>query len=249
MSKNLKNITLLILMLIVSLSFLLVCTTGCIRVGFVGSGNVVSEEREVSGFDEISVSTGINLFVEQTGQETLLVEAEDNILPKIESQVKNGTLLIRIKPMSFGGLNATEPINCYVTVEDISNIDASSGSNVNTDLLKSDELIIDMSSGSNGYFEIDVDYLDLDISSGSKVEISGDADHQNADISSGSQYDAGDLISKEAIIDVSSGSRAEINVTEDLEVDISSGSSVKYIGSPEVKTDISSGGSLESIPE
>jgi len=249
MGKGLKNTFIMVLMIIISLSFLLVCTTSCIRVGFVGSGNVVTEDREVSGFDEISVSTGINLFVEQTGEESLLLEAEDNILPKVESQVKNNTLVIRIKPMSFGGINTREPINCYVTVKEIKDIDVSSGSNVSTDILKSEELAIDMSSGSNGYFEVELEDLDVDLSSGSKLEISGNTEYQHADISSGSEYDATDLLSKKAIIDVSSGSNAKINVSDDLEVDISSGSSVKYIGSPEVKTDISSGGSLESMSE
>lgn len=248
MEKNFKK-TVLMTAIMAVITMMLISLPSCIRIGLVGSGNVVQEQRDVGAFDSISVSTGLNLFIEQTGTESLMIEAEDNILPKIESRVRNNTLEIKIAPLSLGGINARAPINCYVTVRDIKQIDVSSGASLETDLLVSKDLLLDLSSGSEGYLEIDVENLEVDLSSGSSMEISGNAIAQYADISSGSDYDAQDLKSEEATIDASSGSIAKINVSKRLDTDISSGSIVRYSGSPEVITDISSGGSLESISE
>lgn len=57
-----------------------------------GSGNVVSEGRDVSGFDEIVVMVSGNVVVTVTGTESLTIEAEDNILPLLTTEVRGGRL-------------------------------------------------------------------------------------------------------------------------------------------------------------
>ncbi|HZD61139.1 MAG TPA: hypothetical protein VE439_11905, partial [Anaerolineae bacterium] len=44
--------------------------------GVTGSGNVTTESREVSGFNEISLSGRGNLIIEQGNEESLRIEAE-----------------------------------------------------------------------------------------------------------------------------------------------------------------------------
>jgi hypothetical protein len=55
-----------------------------------GSGNVITESRDVAGFNEIAlggIGTGI---VTQGDEEALTIEAEDNLLPPIGSEVREG---------------------------------------------------------------------------------------------------------------------------------------------------------------
>ena len=70
---------------IISIALVTVITfTSCIRItGFTGSGNTANQEREVSGIKSVSVSSGMNLYIEQTGSESLRIEAQDNVIPKI----------------------------------------------------------------------------------------------------------------------------------------------------------------------
>src|SRR6185295_3610097 len=62
-----------------------------------GSGNVISQTREVSGFDAINVSYPAEVLIKQGSAESLKIEAEDNLLPNLKTQVKNGTLEIFYK--------------------------------------------------------------------------------------------------------------------------------------------------------
>lgn len=65
---------------------------GC--AGGQGSGNVTNETRDVSSFSEVALHGTGNLTIKQTGSESLTIEAEDNVLPHIQTDVKNNRLTI-----------------------------------------------------------------------------------------------------------------------------------------------------------
>ncbi len=226
--------------------------SSCIRItGFSGSGNLATRERNISGIRSVSVSAGMNLYIEQSGYESLRIEAEDNVIPKILTEVKNGHLEIKYKPwiFGFGGINVTSPVNIYLTIADIDAIKASSGSYLESGMISTESLKLSLASGASGEVEIQVSKLIVDLSSGSNLKIGGTAQTQEADLSSGVKYDAYGLKSTQAKLDVSSGAVADINVSERLDVDISSGATVRYIGTPKIISDISSGGNLKNVSE
>lgn len=238
----------LVVAVVLAVILVLLVSTSCIRIiGFTGSGNVITEERAVSDFDSISVNAGINLFIEQGTDEALTIEAEDNVIPRISTDVVNGKLEIRFRSVTLGGMNLRSPVNVYVTAVGLDSIEVSSGADVETGELNTGKLAIDLSSGSSADVIVDAGDLDIALSSGSNLKIEGKATNQEVDLSSGVKYDAEELESKTAIIDVSSGSEALVWVTDKLDVSISSGGSVRYKGSPEIISDISSGGSIQSF--
>ena len=54
-----------------------------------GSGNVTSESRNVSNFNEVELQGIGNLTVQQTGSESLTIEAEENIIPYLKTEVQD----------------------------------------------------------------------------------------------------------------------------------------------------------------
>jgi hypothetical protein len=234
--------------IIITAAAILVMATSCIRfTGISGSGNVISEERKVESFNSISVSAGLNLFIKQDGSETLKIEAEDNIVPLIITEVKNGKLEIHYKQFLSLGFTATRPVNIYVTVKELNEIKASSGASVKTEEINSGDIKVSLSSGASGTLIVKSASIDANASSGTLIRISGKTDSQNIRLSSGGSYDALDLISKSAVADVSSGASAKINASDKLDVNISSGGIVQYKGTPKVSSNISSGGILKNI--
>ncbi|MBN1298338.1 MAG: DUF2807 domain-containing protein [Actinobacteria bacterium] len=242
-----KSLSTFLIIIVLLLSAMI--SVSCIKItGLKGSGNIESQDRSVSGFDSVSVSSGISLYIEQSGTESLLIEAEDNVLSRIITEVKNEELIIRYKPwiFSFGGINVTEPVKVYLGVKNIESIKVSSGSSFYSSSISAESIDISLSSGSNGEATIDVKELKASISSGSKLIINGKAQNQDISLSSGVAYKAYGLKSDNARLDASSGSVAEINVSKSLDVNVSSGAEVNYKGTPQVISDISSGGSLNN---
>ena len=59
-----------------------------------GSGNIITEERYVSGFDRLTLSGFGEVSVEQGATESLTVCTDDNIMPYVQTEVKNNTLIL-----------------------------------------------------------------------------------------------------------------------------------------------------------
>ena len=62
-----------------------------------GNGNSKKESREVKNFTGISVSGSMNVELDYGKGNALTVEADDNLLPYIETVVKDGMLVIKSK--------------------------------------------------------------------------------------------------------------------------------------------------------
>jgi hypothetical protein len=110
---------------LVGLASLACSLVGCTFVH--GSGRVGEEARRVSDLAGVSLAMPGDLRIELGDEESLRVEAEDNLLPYIETVVENGTLKIRT-PLGVI-LHPTEPIHLYLTAKQLDAL-AVSGSGV-----------------------------------------------------------------------------------------------------------------------
>ncbi len=186
-----------------------------------GSDNVTSETRNVSGFDEVELRGIGNLSIRQTGTESLTVEAEEDVLPKIRTEVVDNRLIIGSEPNT--SIQTSEPINYELTVKDLRAVKLSGSGDVEAQ-------------------DINTDKLSTIISGSGAVETSGSADSQEVDISGSGEYRAEDLRSKEAKIDVSGSGSAIVNASETLDAKVSGSGAVEYIGGPTVEKDVSGAG-------
>ena len=120
------------------------------NISVKGSGNVISEDRDISGFSKIYISGSGNLFIEQGSEESMTIEAEDNIIPLIITEVSGDTLTIRLKKGT--NLSITKEINYYLSLKDLSAVSKSGSANISCPGLDTDSLTV-KNSGS-GDFEI-----------------------------------------------------------------------------------------------
>ena len=79
----------------VFLIFLAVAAPGCItNTHGTGSGNVINQTRSIPGSEQVSLDGTGYVLVIQGNQESLTMEAEDNIIPHIVSSVKGNMLAV-----------------------------------------------------------------------------------------------------------------------------------------------------------
>jgi len=206
-----------------------------------------TETRNLKDFNSIKVSTGIDLYLRMGETEEVKVVADDEIIDKIITEVNDETLNIYMKQNNgWNNWGTTKPRKVYVSVKELVELTASSGSDVNSEsTLNGENLKVKASSGSDVNLDIHYKNFTLNTSSGSDAKISGKTKNFEAEASSGSDIKAQDLESVICKINVSSGSDAIVNVTEELYAKASSGGDVRYYGNPQIK-DIneSSGGDV-----
>jgi len=225
---------------------LLFTTTSCFVDGVIGiKGNrkVVSEERSIrSDFDVINVQQGINLYVTQGKPTDIRVEADENILDLLITEVKNNELNIYFEK----NVHQAKARNVYLTTENISKIKASSGSSVKSEnTIQATSLNLDSSSGSSIKIHANANEITSESSSGSTITIMGKSQTLSANASSGSSINAQELKTVNAKTATSSGASIDVFVTGKLTAKASSGGDIDYEGNPsEVDKETSAGGSV-----
>jgi hypothetical protein len=209
------------------------------------AGSEKTEDRKLSGFSSVKVSSGIDLFLSMGDAESVKVVADEDIIDNVKTEVENGTLKIYMKFKGFN-LNWNRTHKVYVALKSLENLDASSGTDVIAEnVMKGNRIKISASSGSDVKLKLEYDDIQIDSSSGSDAELTGTCNTLKASSSSGSNITAPDLKSKKCHVSASSGADAVVYVSEELEADASSGGDVRYLGIPRSKNiNESSGGDV-----
>jgi hypothetical protein len=215
-----------------------------------GSGNVVGEEREVDDFDHISL-TGIGRVVLSQGERTsLTVRTDDNLLPYIGTEVRNGILVLGFSDQARGKSLDPSELAFHLQVREISRLDLSGAGSVEASALDTDRLRIDLSgAGSITVESLMAEELVVRLSGVGNLEVAGEVSSQDADLSGLGAYQAAHLRSERAIVEVSGAGAATVWATESLDVRISGAASVEYYGRPSVTQDVSLVGRLVSRGE
>ena len=206
-----------------------------------GNGTIATETRRISEeFTQVSASEGLMVYVTQEKEFKIKVEADENIIDLIGTDIRDGKLRIHAKK-NIG--RATK--NIYVSLPDVALLKSTSGAHLKTmNSIVSDRLEIDGNSGAILVAEIDVDDLEIDANSGANLEITGNATSTDIDVSSGGNIDAKDLNSKYCKADASSGGNVSINVSKSLVADASSGGNITYSGDASVESKKNFSGSI-----
>jgi hypothetical protein len=215
-----------------------------------GSSRSVTEIRQVSGIRRVSLDNQGDLSIMLGDTESLVVEAEDNLMPYIITDVRDGELRIYNEGRQW--FRNREPIRYFLTVRSLEGIEIGSTGSVDAPDLNADRFDIDIRSTGNlvmGTLEAgDVDInvsstgdvmlrrlnasrLDVSISSTGHVSIrGGHVSGQEIRISSTGNYEAMDLDSNVADVRLSSTGSAFISVNDYLEATLNSTGSLHYRG-------------------
>jgi citrate lyase gamma subunit len=222
--KNLKYFLLVFL----TLGFTF-CADGQMRKTVYGNGDVVRKDRDAGRFTGIKVSSGIDVYLKQSGSESISVEADENLHEYIVTEIRDGILHV----YSDANIQRAEMKRVYVTMKDIRTLQTTSaGDIIGETPVKGDVLELSASSAGDIKLEIEARELDIDISSSGDMTLSGDADALTANLSSAGDLNAYGLTVKEAEVSVSSAGDADITVTERLKARASSAGDINYRGDP-----------------
>jgi Putative auto-transporter adhesin, head GIN domain len=221
--------------------------------GVRGSGNVISEARTVSGFNELVVIVSGQLMIQQGDTETLTIEAEDNILPLLISAASGNRLTLASKPGS--SYTETKPIIYHLTVKNLNLISLNGSSSAQMASLTTGALRLEVTgSGSIKLVTVKSDRLNLQLSGSGNIEIaalttptvianlngsgsarlSGSADSQSIAGAGSINYNAEKLDSKTVKIDVSGSASVVVKASETLDVKANGSASITYFGDPKL---------------
>ena len=213
-----------------------------------GSGKVISQTREVDNFHAIEVSYPAQVFITQGASESVKIEAEDNVLPGLQTRVRNNTLEIFYKVETGKAVRPTEPVRITIVVKELDEVDFESAGELDITAIENDTLSVSVSGAGNLRLnEIAVKDLSVNLSGAGSMSASGTADRLRLVISGFGDFNGEELQNLTSNVNISGAGSATVWAEDELTATISGAGSVSYYGSPEVTKQVSGVGGVNRL--
>jgi hypothetical protein len=229
--------------------FLVAMLTSACEINMVsGSGKIITESRSVSGFNSVIFAGLGELNITQGSSEGLTIEAEDNIMPHILTNVTNGVLTISMDKENWQNVvRPTRNVKFTLKVRSLGGLELSGLGNVTMPALQADSLALKVGGAGNiSIVSLNTGKVTCTMSGAGNVSLGGKVTSQTITLSGLGNYSAGDLDSQQATITVSGAGGATVWARSSLSVKISGAGSVSYYGTPTLTKDISGLGVINS---
>ena len=207
-----------------------------------GNGQLAIEQRNIKSFNAIEVSGGFEVELTQSGNEELTIEADENLMRFIVTEVHGKTLKI----YSEGGLNPQAGLKARIAFNELRSIELSGAVKLyGNNVIRLKDLEIDGSGASDIELSLQAVRLNVDLSGASKLRLEGNADNFLIEGSGASKFYAAELKTASTRLDLSGASFAEVWATGSLELEASGASEIRYKGDPEtIRTNTSGASSI-----
>jgi hypothetical protein len=236
-----------------------------------GSGTSSSENREAQDFDRIHLIGAGDVIITQGQAESVTVEADDNLLPYIETEVRAGTLMLGFTDeVSEKNIRPSRPIKFYVNLKELTSLKISGAGDVYSETLNLERLKVEVDGAGDivfdqliteqfdievhGSSDIRVEQLssqdvDVNINGSADINLSGDTYEQDIDIRGSGKYYAADLHSQNGSVTIQGIGDVTVWAVALLDVHTPGTGTVSYYGDPIISFSNPGHGELEEMGE
>ncbi|MCK9150410.1 GIN domain-containing protein [Methanobacterium alcaliphilum] len=201
---------------------LVVAASGCTQDN--GTGNQTSGKvnttKDVSGVTNVILTGPGTLIIQQGDNDSLVIEAESDIMSKITTTVAGNSLAIS----NYNAIS-NRAVKFYLTLKNMDTITGTGGGEIQASKLNTNKLIVTVDTG--------------------KITLEGKSRNLLATINGGGSILAGDMPTQTATVTINGEGNAELNVVKTLNAIVNGGGSIIYQGSPKVTQQVNGEGSVK----
>lgn len=178
-----------------------------------GSGDIVTQTREIGQFDRIRANGSFDVFVTIGNEQKITVSFDDNLIDLIETDVKGRTLRLD----SEGSYSSRKSCRVDITVPSL-------------------EAILVSGSGDFVVEGLDGGEFEYEVGGSSDATLSGTVDEIHIEISGSGDVDARNLKAKRAYVEIAGSGDVDVWADELFEGNIYGSGDIAYYGNPEKVT-------------
>lgn len=236
------------------ISFLLIASfllfSSCEWIGYKrinGDGQLGTEIRSVSHADKISLSGSFNVEITQGNTTSVKIEADENLMPYIETEEEGGVLHIRSR--RHYNLSSEHAITVYVTTPKLEQAHiAGSGSVIGKGKFSGgDKLSLKISGSGDISLAVNTPEITASISGSGSMHLSGETEKQTIRISGQGDYIAEELKSENAKVNIAGSGDIKLFADNTLDVSIAGSGTVLYKGGASVKQHVAGSGEIRKM--
>lgn len=224
-------------------SLLILAATSCIdRFVIEGNGIVNSETRGVVSFSKVKSSGNFEGYITHGNLPEVIVEAEQTILPHIETNVSGNTLYIDIP--GWNTVINHRPMKVFVTTAALDGVSLSGSGFIEAEYFEAEMMDIFISGSGNIKADVNARYVEARVSGSGAITIVGNADNTKFNISGSGNIQSNNLACENCQSFISGSGNIRVYAVETLRADISGSGNVYYKGNPKIDFHISGSGKV-----
>lgn len=195
-----------------------------------GSGNLVTQEMNLSGFTRLVISHAFVADVTQSDTYSVVITVDDNLVDHLDVSKRGDTLYVGMDNTSLLG-DAT--LRAKISMPALDGLEASGASKVTaTGFRSSAGLDLEASGASSIVGEIDCGDAQIRVSGASSVTLDGTGRNGNIGVSGASRARLEGFALQDADVEASGASSVTVNAAGQLNAGASGASTILYVGSP-----------------
>jgi hypothetical protein len=197
-------------------------------------------------FDRVTIDAPGELIVTQGEAESVRIEAEPSVRPRLRAEVESGTLVIGTR----GSLQSDRPIRFHVTLRTLTQLHARGGTQVSIGALRTPALSLQLRGSSTALVgELHAARLDAVLDGASALQVlRGAVQRQSIALDDAATYDAPGLHSDEARVDVHGSAHARLHAARRLDAQASGSGRIAYAGAPRITHRLADAAELAAAP-
>ena len=214
-----------------------------------GSGKIKTETRIPGEFNAIAIRYPGTIVVQQGDKNLVVVEADDNLLPQLTTEVRGGTLIIQNSEENYSKrVSSSRTVTITITVKDVKEIAFSAAGKLEVNGLKTGKFDLRLSGAGDAILNgLELDTLAVSLSGAGKITAAGTSNNLSVSISGLGDFEGTNLQVHIAEIQISGAGTATVRASDTLEAKVSGAGTVNYYGSPKVTQTISGAGSVNQM--
>ncbi|MFH0895519.1 MAG: head GIN domain-containing protein [Bacteroidota bacterium] len=207
-----------------------------------GNGHVVTQDRNTESFHALNASGDYEVYFNKDSLCSVTVEAEENLLPYIETEVWDGVMHVGTK--NHVNIDDHFPIKVYLRGPYLDNVKLSGSGKIVCDSLITNNLSVNLSGSGHISLCAHCNDIHAEISGSGDLEMGGITNESNLHISGSGNIHSFNLQQNTCFAKISGSGNMYVTVSDLLDATISGSGKIYYQGNPTVNTHISGSGSV-----
>lgn len=198
-----------------------------------GNGNVTSITRTTSDYDDVKFSGSFDYILVAGKEGKIILEGEENLLPYIITEVKNGQLIIRSENRINMQTSRNKTIKITVPFESINSVALSGSGDVwNEDVISSNQLKVALTGSGDIKLKIQTTSLDASVTGSGDLVLNGKTDTATIAVTGSGDYKGYELDANDMDVSVQGSGDAKVLSNGNLKARVSGSGSIDYKGNP-----------------
>ena len=207
----------------------------------------MTEVRELEEFHSVDLRSFGRVVLMGGSQQKVEVEAEEDLLPRVRTEVRDGVLVVGLRWWLGALLRMPElgEVQVRVTAPQLRSVRLSGAGQVRSEgALSAEDLDLRLSGAGHLALELKARRVETRLSGAGAVELSGTAEELDIRLSGAGAVKAERLAARCVRIRASGAGECRVQASETLEVELSGAGSVRYLGKPRIESRITGVGRL-----